>query len=86
MRVVWMMAAVAFLTTAATAQDTDDDWDVTLARGETHEIDFEIDEGTFMSVDVSPDGAYLVLDLLAHIYRLPVEGGEAEGASAIKCW
>ena len=82
MRVVWMMAAVAFLTTAATAQDTDDDWDVTLARGETHEIDFEIDEGTFMSVDVSPDGAYLVLDLLAHIYRLPVEGGEAECLTA----
>ena len=82
MRVVWMMAAVAFLTTSATAQDADDDWDVTLARGETYEIDFETDEGTFMSVDVSPDGTYLVFDLLAHIYRVPVEGGEAECLTA----
>jgi len=42
------------------AQDTqngaDDDWDVTLARGETREIDFTTEEGTWMSMDISPDG------------------------------
>ena len=30
-------------------------WDVTQARGETREIDFVTDEGTWMSMDVSPD-------------------------------
>lgn len=53
-------------------------WDVTAARGETRRIDFTTDEGTWMSVDVSPDGRWIVFDLLAHIYRVPVEGGEAE--------
>ena len=53
-------------------------WDVTKPRGRTRKIDFSTDEGTRMSVDVSPDGRWLVFDLLAHVYRVPVEGGEAE--------
>lgn len=52
-------------------------WDVTAARGETREIDFTTDTGTWMSVDVSPDGEWLAFDLLAHIYRVPASGGEA---------
>ena len=52
-------------------------WDVTLARGETREIDFTTTEGTWMSVDVAPRGGWLVFDLLGHIYRLPIEGGDA---------
>jgi hypothetical protein len=31
-----------------------DSWDVTKARGRTRKIDFSTDEGTQMSVDVSP--------------------------------
>ncbi|MEE8583332.1 MAG: amidohydrolase family protein [Acidobacteriota bacterium] len=53
-------------------------WDVTLARGETRQIEFTTEEGTFMSLDVSPDGQWIVFDLLAHIYRVPASGGEAE--------
>ena len=53
-------------------------WDVTLARGVTRDIEFSTDEGTFMTVDVSPDGQYLAFDLLAHIYRMPISGGTAE--------
>jgi Tol biopolymer transport system component len=52
-------------------------WDVTQPRGETREIDFVTAEGTWMSVDVSPDGGWVVFDLLGHIYRLPATGGEA---------
>jgi len=55
-----------------------DPWDVTKARGRTRKVDFSTDEGTLVSVDVSPDGRWLVFDLLAHVYRVPVEGGEAE--------
>ncbi|MGH9323425.1 MAG: TolB family protein [Vicinamibacteria bacterium] len=57
-------------------------WDVTQARGNAYEIDFETEEGTFMSVDTSPDGRYLVFDLLAHVYRVPVGGGVAECLTA----
>ncbi len=55
----------------------DSAWDVTRARGVTREISFTTDEGTWMSVDISPDGSWLVFDLLAHVYRVPVAGGEA---------
>jgi len=52
-------------------------WDVTAARGDVREIDFTTDQGTWTSVDVSPDGRDLVFDLLGHVYRMPIGGGEA---------
>ena len=56
---------------------TPSSWDVTQARGKTREIDFTTSEGTWMSVDISPDGSWIVFDLLGHIYRMSGSGGEA---------
>lgn len=53
-------------------------WDVTLARGKTREIDFSTSEGTWMSADISADGAWIYFDLLGHVYRVPSNGGNAE--------
>jgi len=52
-------------------------WDVTQARGKTRDVDFTTSDGTWMSVDISPDGAWIVFDLLGHIYRMSSSGGEA---------
>jgi len=41
-------------------------------------LSYSVDEGTWMSIDVSPDGETLVFDLLGDIYLLPMSGGEAE--------
>ena len=60
------------------AQEADtEEWDVTAPRGETREIDFTTSEGTWMSVDLSADGEWVVFDLLGHVYRVPASGGEA---------
>ncbi len=40
-------------------------------------LKFSVDEGTWMSVDASPDGKAIVFDLLGHLYTLPLEGGTA---------
>lgn len=53
-------------------------WDVTLARGETRTLSFSTDEGTSLSIDLSPDGRWVVFDLLGHIWWVPAGGGEAE--------
>jgi Tol biopolymer transport system component/imidazolonepropionase-like amidohydrolase len=49
---------------------------LTLERAST--IEFTTDEGTWMSLDVSPDGNTIVFDLLGDIYTLPVGGGTAK--------
>ncbi|MCI0444517.1 amidohydrolase family protein [bacterium] len=41
-------------------------------------ITFDTSEGTWMSIDISPDGSTLVFDLLGDIYTMPVTGGTAK--------
>src|SRR5580704_16460984 len=41
-------------------------------------IEFTTDEGTWLSLDVSPDGQAIVFELLGDIYTLPIEGGVAK--------
>ena len=41
-------------------------------------INFETNEGSWMSLDVAPSGEYLVFELLGDIYQLPITGGNAK--------
>src|SRR5690606_2915763 len=40
-------------------------------------VEFTATEGSWLSVDVSPDGGTLVFDLLGDIYTMPATGGRA---------
>ena len=46
-------------------------------RPDARKIAFTIDEATWASVDVSPDGSTLLFDLLGDLYTVPVAGGKA---------
>ena len=43
----------------------------------TRSLDINTDQGTWMSLDVHPDGSKLLFDLLGDIYELPIQGGKA---------
>jgi imidazolonepropionase-like amidohydrolase/Tol biopolymer transport system component len=58
-------------------QEDSEEWDVTAAHGPTKTVSFTTSEGTWMNLDVSPDGATIVFDLLGDIYALPMAGGTA---------
>lgn len=55
-------------------------WDVNAPEGENWNwktIKFNTAEGTWMNLDVSPDGKTIAFDLLGDIYTLPISGGKA---------
>ena len=76
-----LFAAVVAAPRPALAQDAADDEEKseeqTLVLERDATLEFTVDEGTWMSLDVSPDGATIVFDLLGDLYTLPVGGGEA---------
>ena len=49
----------------------------------TRKIEFTTDEGTWLSLDVSPDGKTIAFELVGDIYTLPIEGGTAKLLSLI---
>ncbi|MGZ4035901.1 MAG: TolB family protein, partial [Bacteroidia bacterium] len=53
-------------------------WDVSNPKGSYKDVEFTTNEGTWMSLDVSPDGKNIVFDMLGDIYIMPVTGGEAK--------
>ncbi|MES2776455.1 MAG: amidohydrolase family protein [Bacteroidota bacterium] len=53
-------------------------WDVSNPGAPFKELSFKATEGTWMNLDVSPDGKDIVFDLLGDIYSMPISGGDAK--------
>ncbi|MGP1722176.1 amidohydrolase family protein [Shewanella frigidimarina] len=49
-------------------------------------IDINVTEGTWMNVNVSPDGEHIVFDLLGDIYQIPIAGGQAKPLAQGIAW
>lgn len=62
------------------------DWDITNPPGEEKEVNFSTSEGTWMNLDVSPDGKTIIFDLLGDIYSLPISGGKATPLTSGMAW
>jgi Tol biopolymer transport system component/imidazolonepropionase-like amidohydrolase len=80
-RAALITASCLLLAGAAHAKDDAKDkpkWDVNNPPGKLKPIKFSTDEGTWMNLDVSPDGRRIVFDLLGDLYELPIAGGTAK--------
>jgi imidazolonepropionase-like amidohydrolase/Tol biopolymer transport system component len=56
-------------------------WDVANPPLPRRQVRIDVREGTWMNLDVSPDGRTIAFDLLGDIYTLPIEGGRATRVS-----
>jgi Tol biopolymer transport system component/imidazolonepropionase-like amidohydrolase len=61
-------------------------WNVDAAPGPKQDVTIDVDEGTWMNVDLAPDGREIAFDLLGDIYVMPVTGGEARALTHDVAW
>lgn len=84
------LLTLAFFLTATAFADTrvidrTGSWDVDAPLGPSALLEFTTDEGTWMNLDVHPDGTEVLFDLLGDLYVVSIDGGPArrltEGAA-----
>tara|TARA_R110000851_G_scaffold333554_1_gene516444 strand:+ start:24639 stop:27821 length:3183 start_codon:yes stop_codon:yes gene_type:complete len=81
------LALTLGLNTAAFAEDEKTKWLVNAPENAPlTKIDINVSEGTWMNINVSPDGKHLVFDLLGDIYQIPIAGGEATPLAQGTAW
>lgn len=77
MNIKWLLPVLLLLPAGLQAGDKKK-WDVENPGGLQKEVSFTVNEGTWLNLDVSPDGKHIVFDLLGDIYIMPSEGGVAK--------
>ena len=92
---IGLMAVLAFAPAHIFAQDEaateaaekkEEKWDVSAPPLPTRDVTIDVREGTWMSLDVSPDGRTIAFDLLGDIYTMPIAGGEATNIASGMAW
>ncbi len=69
------------------AEQTDEKkWQVDSPKGQFVDASISVEQGTWMNVDISPDGETLVFDLLGDIYTMPMSGGKATQITSDIAW
>jgi imidazolonepropionase-like amidohydrolase/Tol biopolymer transport system component len=61
-------------------------WDVMNPPGPSYDVPLDVTTGTWMSLDVSPDGKEILFDLLGDLYAIPMSGGEAKAITSGIAW
>lgn len=71
-----LLSLLAAQSVAAAPDAEKPKWDVAAPPGlKVHQIGIDVTEGSWMNLDVSPDGRTIAFDLLGDIYTMPITGG-----------
>lgn len=83
-----LLSAICILCSlhAVYAQSDSTKWNVNQPPGLLDTITITTDEGTWLNVDVSPDGKTIAFDLLGDIFTMPVTGGKATALRTGLAW
>jgi len=88
-----ILVAAAFIPAAAAQTPEENDKAAAEARGNdtlplitTRTLSFDTDEGTWISLDLSPDGQTIVFELLGDLYTVPLAGGTATRITSGQAW
>jgi len=82
----------ALVLTAGVASGADEEkaegWSVSepAMTGESKDVQINVSSGTWMSLDVSPDGKTIAFDMLGDIYVMPIGGGAATAIASGVQW
>lgn len=80
------LALALSLALGSIAQAAEPKWDINAAHAKGKMVRFSTDEGTWLDLDLSPDGRTIVFSMLGDIYALPVEGGQARRLTRGPAW
>tara|TARA_B110000902_G_scaffold219656_1_gene254162 strand:- start:40 stop:993 length:954 start_codon:yes stop_codon:yes gene_type:complete len=83
--IVWALALL-LINNPSNAEQKKPEWSVNNPQGKFTTVDIDVDQGTWMNVDLSPDGKTIVFDLLGDIYTMPIEGGNAKALMTDIAW
>ena len=84
-----LLASALGLLMSGAAQAADSDqpsWDVMDPPFDLNEVTISTNQTTWSSLSVSPDGQYMVFDMLGDIYQVPLTGGKAKALTADFGW
>ena len=82
-----LLASTAALAQAQGGSREQPKWDVNAPPGQRlRQVPLNVSEGTWMNVDVSPDGRTIAFDLLGDIYTMPIAGGRPTRITSGLAW
>lgn len=84
--VIALVLTLLLLSQPSIAEPETPKWSVNNPQGQFKTVDIDVNQGTWMNVDVSPDGKTVVFDLLGDIYTMPIKGGKATALMTDIAW
>lgn len=87
-RLILSLFVLPMAVAAVADESKEPSWDVSAPAYSVaaQSIDLDVTTGTWMSLDVSPDGSKIVFDMLGDLYLLDIAGGDAQNISAGFHW
>ncbi len=86
--IVPFLILLFFVTSGIAQKEKKQEWDISNPEGEWgwKDVKFTVNEGTWMNLDVSPDGKTIAFDMLGDIYTMPITGGKATAIRKGLAW